>query len=240
MKRVIALFLLTAAGCLSPVDDRWCGPQTPCSAGFVCTSDFHCVLNLDGGAGGGTGGGRTGGGGGATGGGIGGGGGNLGGGAGGGVGRICDGMTCPSGCCLQDNCVPVNLQGQTACGFFGDACRACSQDEGCVSGKCQQVITFDAGFMSTIGGPCMGDSNCGSDGLSFCIPEFSGGQPTGFTGGYCSRPCDNEPCPLNGVCVEAETGGGDIVNICLAGCPNNICRAGYQCEMQGMSAVCLP
>ncbi|MDP3153706.1 MAG: hypothetical protein Q8N23_13590 [Archangium sp.] len=233
MKRVVtALFLLTGAGCLSPVDDRWCGPQNPCSAGFFCTSDFHCVLSRDGGTGGGTMGGGTGGGGGRTDAGV-----DAG--AGGGGGQRCDGMSCSSGCCLGGSCVPVNLQGQNTCGFFGDACKSCSRDEGCTSGRCQQVI-FDAGVASSIGGPCADDSNCGNDGQSFCIPEFSGGQPTGFTGGYCSRTCDNEPCPMNGVCVEAETGGGDIVNICLAGCPNNICRAGYQCEMQGMSAVCLP
>ncbi len=244
MKRVVtALFLLTGAGCLSPVDDRWCGPQTPCSAGFVCTSDFHCVLSRDAGSGGGTGGGSTGGGGGTTGGGIGGGGGGQTGGGmggGGGGGQSCGAMTCASGCCVGVSCVPVSRQSQTTCGLFGDACRSCSQDESCLSGRCQEVITFDAGFVSAIGGPCADDSNCGNDGQSFCIPEFSSGQPTGFTGGYCSRTCDNEPCPMNGVCVEAETGGGDIVNICLAGCPNNICRAGYQCEMQGMSGVCLP
>lgn len=235
MKRVFtALFLFTAAGCLSAVDDRWCGPQTPCSTGFVCTSDFHCVLNRDGGSGGG-----TGGGGGRTDAGMRDAGGGRGGGAGGGAGQVCEGMTCSSGCCLGNNCVPVNLQGQTACGFFGDACRACGQDEGCVGGKCQQVITFDAGLMSTIGGPCIDDTNCGNDGLTFCIPEFSMGEPTGFSFGYCSRTCDNEPCPMNGVCVEAETGGGDIVNICLAAC-SNVCRVGYQCQMRGMGGVCLP
>lgn len=235
MKRVVpTLFLITAAGCLSPVDDRWCGPRLPCSAGFVCTSDFHCVLSRDGGTGGGTGGGGGGGGGGRT-------DGGLGGGAGGGGGRrVCDGMTCASGCCLGDNCVPVTSQGQTACGFFGDACRSCAQDEGCVSGKCQQVITFDAGLVSNIGGPCFEDLNCGNDGQSFCIPELSGGQPTGFIDGYCSRTCDAEPCPGNAACVEAETQGGGIVNICLAACTNNLCRMGYQCERQGMSGVCLP
>lgn len=43
MKRLIASLLFVAAsGCLTSVEDRWCGPMLPCSAGFVCTPDFHC------------------------------------------------------------------------------------------------------------------------------------------------------------------------------------------------------
>lgn len=244
MKRLVpTLLLLTAAGCLSTVEDRWCGPQLPCSAGFICTSTFHCVqVSGDGGTGGGrmdggTGGGGGGGGGGAVGGG--GGGGAIGGGAGGGGGRICDAVSCASGCCLGGNCVPVIAQGNSVCGFFGDACTACGVNEGCVGGKCLPSGN-DAGF-SGVGGPCSQDSNCGNDGQDFCIPEFSGGQPTGFVGGYCSRMCDGQPCPFNSACVEAETGGGDIINICLATCFGASCRMGYQCDnMGGGSGVCLP
>lgn len=126
-------------------------------------------------------------------------------------------------------------QANSVCGFFGNACSPCGMNEGCVNGQCQRVIFTDAG---TIGGACMLDSNCGSDNLSFCIPEISGGQPTGFAGGYCSRFCDNEPCPPEARCIEAETEGGGTVNICLAGCmAQAACRPGYQCQPDG---VCLP
>ena len=232
MKRLVsALLLLTAAGCLTAVDDRWCGPQVPCSAGFICTSTFHCV-QVSGGGDGGTGGGRMDGG---TGGGRMGGGGGGGGGAGGGGGRLCDGMSCASGCCLLGNCLPVMAQSNNACGFFGDACTACGLNESCAGGKCLPSAA-DAGF-SAVGSPCMQDSNCGDDGQNFCIPEFSGGQPTGFTGGYCSRMCDGQPCPFGAACLEVQTGGGDITDICFATCMGASCRMGYQCDMSG---VCLP
>ena len=124
------------------------------------------------------------------------------------------------------------------CGFFGTTCTACNPDQGCVNGLCQAVIDVDAGM--NIGGPCVLDSNCGSDGLSFCIPETSGGQPTGFPGGYCSRMCDNAPCPAGGPCVEAQTEGGGTVMICLASCSSQMgCRPSYQCDTMS-GGVCLP
>lgn len=252
MKRVVtAVVLLAGAGCLSPVDDRWCGPQQPCTLGFICNSAFHCVAaprvgdgGTGGGSGGGTGGG-SGGGGGAIGGGSGGGGipvgGGMGGGGGGVDGGFCSQVSCPNGCCLGNSCVPVLQQGNAVCGFFGDRCRPCAFDEGCVSGKCEPVITpFDAGA-GTVGGPCFQDFDCGNDGLAFCIPEFSGGTSTGFVGGYCSRMCDNAPCPVGASCVEAETSGGGVVNICFTSCMGVVqCRMGYQCDTTVGTGVCLP
>lgn len=238
-----AVLLLASAGCLSTVDEHWCGPQLPCSPGFVCTTTFHCVVapSPDGGAGGGGGnpdggagvgggsggGGATGGGGGAT---------------GGGGGAGCGPMTCNSGCCLGTSCVPVVQQGNSACGFFGAQCRACAFNEGCVSGKCEPVIAPDAGPGPLVGTPCTQDFECGgNDGLSFCIPEFSGGQPTGFPGGYCSRSCEGQPCPQPAVCVDAETANGDVIQICLASCSaTGVCRMGYQCDTQTNQQVCLP
>lgn len=147
--------------------------------------------------------------------------------------------SCISGCCLGGNCVPVNQQGNSVCGFFGEVCRACGATEGCVSGQCQPVVFVDAGM--PIGGACVQDSNCGvNDGLGFCIPEVSGGQPTGFPGGYCSRMCDMTPCPPEGRCVEAQTQGGGVVNICLASCMSQAnCRMGYLCDTNS-GGVCLP
>lgn len=149
-------------------------------------------------------------------------------------------MSCQQGCCLGNNCVPLNQQGNSSCGFFGLQCSACAPNETCGSGKCQPVIELDAGTLSPIGDTCVTDSNCGNDGLSFCIPEFSGGQPTGFVGGYCSRTCENTMCPLNSACVEAATSGGDTIFLCLAECFSSTCRMGYQCEQTGNGGVCLP
>jgi hypothetical protein len=48
-------------------------------------------------------------------------------------------------------------------------------------------------------------------------------------------------CPLDSVCVEAETSGGDTIFLCLGECFGGSCRMGYQCEAAGGSAgVCLP
>ena len=158
---------------------------------------------------------------------------------GGGGGTQCGMTSCISGCCLGGNCVPVNQQGNGACGFFGDACRACGTNEGCVSGRCQPVIGLDAG-LSAVGGPCTQDPDCGNDGLAFCIPEVSGGQPTGFPGGYCSRMCDTASCPPDSRCVEAQTQGGGTVNVCLASCMSQAnCRHSYQCDSMS-GGICLP
>lgn len=246
MKRLIPLFALCAASCLAPVQEKWCDSSNPCSAGFVCTSDFHCVSTsrVDGGTGGGSatgGGGVTGGsgggvtgGGGGGGGGIGGGGGVVGGGGGGGSG-MCDARTCPGGCCANQTCVPLTFQSNTLCGNFGQSCMLCGTNTGCVNGACVPVVNpIDAGI---VGSGCSDDIACGNDGISFCIPESSGGMPTGFVGGYCSRFCDNVSCPAKSTCVEAQNSGGNIVHICLAACVTEAeCRMGYGCDQD----VCVP
>jgi hypothetical protein len=230
-----------AAACLTPVQEKWCDTSNPCSPGFVCTSDFHCVSTsrVDGGAGGADGG--TGGGGGATGGGgvTGGGGGVTGGGGGatgGGGGAMCSAVNCPGGCCAPNGvCVPVTFQDNSLCGNFGQRCVLCGTNTGCVNGQCVPVVNpIDAGV---VGAPCTTDPVCGNDGLAFCIPEISGGQPTGFTGGYCSRFCDNTPCPVKSTCVQAQASDGSTVHICLASCMSQTqCRMGYGCD----SNVCTP
>ena len=137
--------------------------------------------------------------------------------------------------------MPTNQQGHEVCGFFGDVCGRCAFDEGCVGGKCQPVIMFDGGNpFAAIGDSCIDDFDCGNDGLTFCIPEESGGQPTGFPGGYCSRLCDMELCPGNAACIEAQTTGGEIINICLRSCSATQCRMGYQCSLRDNQAVCFP
>jgi hypothetical protein len=268
---VVVLFAFSAASCLTTVEQRWCDQSRPCTAGFVCTPDFHCVLaprrdaGLGGGAGGGTGGGVVGGGGGALGGGggalgggggaLGGGGGALGGGGGGamgggggamggGGGSACDALSCPGGCCAGDRCVPFTFQGQSLCGGGGDLCRRCPMSERCISGACVATPDAgppDAGPPGAVGSPCTSDGHCGNDGFSFCIPANANGEPTGFVGGYCSRLCDNAPCPTGARCVAADDGAGGEVNICLAGCMTVAqCRMGYFCETGFGPGVCVP
>ena len=149
-------------------------------------------------------------------------------------------MSCANGCCMNNICVRPMLQRNDMCGLSGQLCGRCGMNEGCVGGRCLPAIDVDAGMGNRpIGAPCEGDFQCGTDGLSFCIPAVSGGQPSGFTDGYCSRTCDQAPCPQSSTCVEAEASGGGTVNICLAECGS--CRMGYQCEQQGGSlGVCLP
>lgn len=263
-----AVILFVASGCLTTVEQRWCDRSRPCTAGFVCTPDFHCILapRTDAGVGGGSGGGGGGGlptgggtgGGGPIGGGagggmpIGGGGGGgggrpTGGGAGGGTptggggGMTCNLVNCVSGCCLNDRCVSLNLQSTSVCGRNAERCTACAMGQACGMGQCFTPGGQDAGPPGLVGSPCRGDTECGTDGLSFCIPENSGGQPTGFVGGYCSRLCDMAPCPGTAECVPAEDGSGGTVNICIASCMNDSqCRAGYICETGFGAGLCLP
>jgi hypothetical protein len=227
---VVSAFAVLSAACLTPVDDRWCDTARPCSAGFTCTPSGHCVQTsrADGGTGGG--GGRDGG---TTGGGAGGGGGGGGMTGGGGGSVTCGAQSCPSGCCLGASCVPVGLQSNATCGFGGAACLGCDANAGCVNGQCVQgPQPIDGGPPALVGGPCAEDMQCGTDGLSFCIPDQSG-----FPGGYCSRLCDMAPCPSGSECIEAQTQGGDIINLCLVSCTTaSQCRMGYTCDQ----SFCLP
>lgn len=264
----LAVVLFAASGCLTTVEQRWCDRSRPCSAGFVCTPDFHCILaprtdgGVGGGAGGGTGGGGGGGGGplgggvgggvpvgGGGGGGMGGGGGPIGGGVGGGGtpigggggGMTCNLVNCASGCCLNERCVPISVQSTAVCGRNAERCTTCAMGQACGMGVCFTPGGQDAGPPGSVGSPCRLDTECGTDGLSFCIPENSGGQPTGFVGGYCSRLCDMTPCPGTAECVPAEDGSGGTVNICIASCMNDSqCRAGYICETGFGAGLCLP
>lgn len=229
----VVVVLLTA-GCLNTVEERWCGPSLPCSAGFVCTATFHCVPSaprVDAG---------TGGGGGATGGG-GGGGTVVGGGAGGGGGAAtCSPDTCANGCCVGARCVLFAAQSPDACGEGGLACARCSATATCRDGRCSADVD-GGGIPPQVGTPCTADSQCGSDGLSFCIPETSGGTSTGFVGGYCSRFCSGATCPAGARCVPSTTSTGGSVDLCVSSCTSvTDCRMGYRCDTSRGAGVCLP
>lgn len=230
--------LISSAACLTTVDQRWCDVSTPCSAGFVCTSTFHCIpgtLARDAGTGGG---GSTGGGGGGTTGGgtfAGGTGGGFAGGAGGGGGIIaCNSTTC-AGCCQGSQCIVTEQQSQLVCGANGRRCEACRMTEACSPRSgCIPLNVFDAG----VNGPgfaCQDDSQCGTDGLGQCIPDFSG-----WPDGYCTRSCEDDACPAGSECIEADSGGQPVF-ICLASCQTDgQCRMGYTCEVLESAGVCIP
>jgi hypothetical protein len=239
MRITLVLFVVLLASCFTPVNESWCDALHPCTKPLVC-SGFQCVRpstttqgggRVDGGTGGGLAGGT---GGGASGGGSTGGGSNAGGGlpTGGGFVPSCQ-MTC-AGCCINNNCVPIENQSPQLCGELGATCISCGISASCSFGIC--LITIDAGVPTgVVGGPCQSGAECGSSFQKFCIPEFSQGQPTGFVGGYCQF-CDNIPCPSDGTCVQAESQQGPI-QICVKTCGNGItCRTGYLCEMN----VCTP
>ena len=254
---LLSFAALAVSACLNAVDERWCDTAQPCSPGYLCTADFHCILapfdagvggaggHSGGGSGGGTGGGfgggtgggfggGTGGGfGGGTGGGFGGGTGGgfpFGGGAGGGGGASCDAQSCAIGCCLSGVCVQPWLESDATCGTQGQLCHACPPGTGCGAGQCVPNTSLDGGT-SPIGGACVTDAQCGSDGLSFCLTE-----PNGFPGGYCSRSCDAVPCPT-GQCVQVQDPNGQVLNVCFSSCMGSLtCRMGYSCQQN----FCLP
>lgn len=226
--------LITTAACLTTVDQRWCDSSTPCTPGFVCTSTFHCVpgapvrdAGVGGGAGGGGGGVALGGG---AGGGqpIGGGGGPIGGGV------ACDGITC-AGCCQGSQCITADRQSQLVCGASGRRCEPCNVFEACTPRSgCVPLAVPDAGSGAP-GSPCEDDSECGADGFGQCIPEFAD-----WPGGYCTRSCDVDACPMGAECIEADSGGQPVF-ICLAACQtDNQCRPGYACVRLENSGVCVP
>lgn len=242
MQRLLLIAgLLISSACLTTVDQRWCDSQTPCTAGFVCTSTFHCIPGTpprDAGVGGG-----AGGGGGLP---VGGGGVNVGGGAGGGGqpvggggGRSCE-ATC-LGCCFNSQCIQPEQQSQAVCGVGGKQCVSCALSEACTPrAGCLPVVISDGGVGGAPGSPCEDDFECGADGQGQCIPEFSGGEFTGWPDGYCTRSCDIASCPSGSNCVEADSGGQPIF-ICLAACQTDAqCRAGYACAVAEEDGFCIP
>ena len=233
---LIVGLLISTAACLTTVDQRWCDSTTPCSAGFVCTSTFHCIPGTqprDAGTGGG--GGSVGGGGGGS---MGGGGGGRtggGGGSGGGGGaRPCDSTTC-SGCCQGSQCIAADQQSQFVCGVSGRRCEACPNTQMCTRfGGCMPNVITDAGIGGP-GSPCQNDSQCGSDGLGQCSPDVAD-----WPGGYCTRSCEADACPAGAECIEADSGGQPVF-ICLAGCQSDgQCRVGYTCATIDAAGVCIP
>lgn len=86
---------------------------------------------------------------------------------------------------------------------------------------------------TAIGGACAKDHDCFYRGQ--CFPEIRGGQPTGWTGGYCLR----YGCRLDGFCPAGALCGDDV---CYASCVTSAgCRTQYHCAGEGYAAkICAP
>jgi hypothetical protein len=146
----------------------------------------------------------------------------------------CGPATCPNGCCLDTQCIPLSGQDDTLCGAGGESCTDCQADGLDCNGTGQCV--------------CVAGGNCGGccDG-NFCR-----------TG---TGPAADDHCGINGVaCTSCSAQGldcnGDGMCVCVAGgnctgcCDGNICRpgdlhtrcgaGGASCEICGTCEVCGP
>ncbi|MBL8917122.1 MAG: hypothetical protein JNM17_40830 [Archangium sp.] len=171
---------------------------------------------------------------------------------------LCDGMTCPNGCCdFNGQCI-VN-GGPSACGSFGQFCNTCFPGQSCVGGNC--VGGFDGGFGgggggfgggagggpvgggpigggfgggTAVGSACSTDSNCQPPFQQVCLPQITAtGTTTGYPGGYCTARCTPMmPC-TSGVCIhETSSDPGSCKEQCFSpGGGQSSCRTGYVCAV---------
>lgn len=168
----------------------------------------------------------------------------------------CGTFACANGCCIPGE--PFGkcstTPNPTLCGKNNAQCGSCNTAGG---ETCQQTTggsqcvggggSVDAG----VGTPCGADTDCGapyfcktvtnirSDGGTFAA-KADGGTVTGipYTGGYCTRRCNNNTvCGQGNTCLDfaAFPGGvnGETEKICVAGCQTDskptTCRDGYAC-----------
>jgi hypothetical protein len=54
-----------------------------------------------------------------------------------GGGCVCDGTSCPHGCCSDNTCLELTAQSYDKCGKSGAACFSCTGDSYCVGGTCE-------------------------------------------------------------------------------------------------------
>ena len=144
----------------------------------------------------------------------------------------CNPSRCPTGCCLNNQC--VGGAEDTACGQQGNACQVCGQYQQCQSAACVDSPR-------PTGAPCSMASQCYSGTFS---PANC--RATWPNGGYCSSTCllDGYDCgglPIigPGFCVS-----GACLQKCSApGTGQSTCRADYVCEASGgagSQGICLP
>lgn len=94
-------------------------------------------------------------------------------------GCVCDGKSCPNGCCQGNACLPGNYN--TACGTGGNACTSCQLVELCAFQSCTKI-------------PCVIGKEL------FCINPLNGASKCGVDCVNCGNFAYQ--CP-NGTCVES-------------------------------------
>ena len=151
----------------------------------------------------------------------------------------------PSGCTLL--CSPTATtgcpSGEICGGQVGDAgscVPGCLKNADCATGEscftCSRTCYPVGNVAAHVGDACHGSGDCPAG--AFCLPERYG-----FTGGYCTFPCDPQACacPANNSCEPIDNQGDFL---CFAGCDpatSTSCRSGYACQAQGAGqSVCLP
>ncbi|MFO7736594.1 MAG: S8 family serine peptidase [bacterium] len=85
----------------------------------------------------------------------------------------------------------------------------CKENSFCDSGVCRPIP-------SDIGGACSSDDECAHQG--YCMPDPY------FPDGYCIAMCQNQDdryCPGESKCVQRPSGGGQMVDVCLASCSSD-------------------
>lgn len=136
---------------------------------------------------------------------------------------MCDGTSCPDGCCSGGRCLP----GDTAdsCGGGGGTCDVCPAGESCVDGRCSgcNVSTCQNGCCSgkTCNPPSV--STCGV-GSAVCAGCDVRRADRCSAVGACA--CGTGPmCPAGSRCVDGQC-------VCKANsCPNGCCLGGACVEL---------
>lgn len=157
----------------------------------------------------------------------------------------CDAMSCPTGCCQNGQC--QSGTSRFACGGRGQTCVRCGMGEQCSNSMCVGgamdggITPLDGGAIVPAGSPCTTSQQCQPPQSAFCIGESLAGQPTGYTGGYCTQQCGmGTPCPGGAACIT-ETFFGASQSTCRAPCMNpgtqSTCRQGYVCQPSSLSSV---
>lgn len=161
----------------------------------------------------------------------------------------CDVTSCPSGCCANGQC--QSGQSRLACGLAGQMCMRCPTGQNCMSGLClpggvDGGSPFDGGFPmqdagtgALVGSACTTSQQCQPPVSAFCLQENLGGQPTGYTGGYCTATCGGSACAGGSVCIT-ESFFGAAQSSCRANCARvgqqSTCRTDYVCAPSPNSA----
>ncbi len=159
---------------------------------------------------------------------------------------VCDALSCPSGCCSQDQCQP---QSTATCGVLGGSCFACdlSKSDTCApTGACKCGGTgLCAAGQRCSGGQCVCDatscpSGCCASGVCLA-PSLTACGTGGATCATCdpatADTCANGGCACGGgaPCVPGQRCQSGQCVCDATSCPDGCCD-GVQCQIGQLSA----